>query len=167
MEASPRSKLDLGEQRRDEIQIKVLKVDRISRYEHVGKNLIENGVPSEINLMAIRTMSKGDAASHSPPNPDCGENDRDLNLDEDDTPLSPRGERLMKRLTTFVQQTFEQFKHDMGKGKEKVLVDSTKSKSERVSATEFNGLSDPVIAVQWIQNTEKVAIIIWFSSLVT
>ncbi|KAJ9546759.1 hypothetical protein OSB04_019302 [Centaurea solstitialis] len=112
----------------------------------------------------FRTMSKGDAASHSPPNPDGGENDRDLNLDEDDTPLSPRGERLMKRLTTFVQQTFEQFKHDTGKGKEKVLVDSTKSKSERVSfknfrsssATEFNGLSDPVIAVQWIQNTEKV-----------
>ncbi|KAJ9539086.1 hypothetical protein OSB04_031819 [Centaurea solstitialis] len=95
-------------------------------------------------------MSVGDAASHSPPNPDGGETDRDLNLDEDDTPLSPRGERLMKRLTTF--------------GKEKVLVNSTKSKSERVlfknfrssGATEFNGLSDPVIAVQWIQNTEKV-----------
>ncbi|KAJ9557756.1 hypothetical protein OSB04_012370 [Centaurea solstitialis] len=78
-------------------------------------------------------MSEGDAASHSPPNPDGGENDRDLNLDEDDTPLSPRGERLMKRLTTFVQQTFE-----------------------HSGATEFNGLSDPVIAVQWIQNTEKV-----------
>ncbi|KAJ9566939.1 hypothetical protein OSB04_002905 [Centaurea solstitialis] len=97
-------------------------------------------------------MSEGDAASHSPPNPDGGENDRDLNLDEDDTPLSPRGERLMKRLTTFVQQTFEQFKHDTGKGQEKVLVDSTKSKSERVSfknfrssgTTEFNGLSDPL-----------------------
>ncbi|KAJ9556951.1 hypothetical protein OSB04_011565 [Centaurea solstitialis] len=116
------------------------------------------------HLKQSRTMSEGDAASHSPPNPDGGENDRDLNLDEDDTPLSPRGERLMKRLTTFVQQTFEQFKHDTGKGKEKVLGDSTKSKSERISfknfhsssATEFNGLSDPVIAVQWIQNTEKV-----------
>ncbi|KAJ9553074.1 hypothetical protein OSB04_017119 [Centaurea solstitialis] len=78
-------------------------------------------------------MSEGDAASHSPPNPDGGENDRDLNLDEDDTPLSPHGERLTKRLSTFVQQTFE-----------------------HSGATEFNGLSDPVIVVQWIQNTEKV-----------
>lgn len=111
-------------------------------------------------------MADGDAVSHTPTNPDVGENDPDLNLNEDDTPLSPRGERLMKRLTTFIQQTFEQHKHDKEKekGKEKELGDSSKPKSERVSfknfrssgATEFSGLSDPVIAMQWIQNTEKV-----------
>ncbi|XP_024990613.1 uncharacterized protein LOC112524903 [Cynara cardunculus var. scolymus] len=78
-------------------------------------------------------MSDGDAASHTPPNPDDGENNPDPNLNEDDTPLSPRGERLMKRLLTFVQQTFE-----------------------HGGATEFTGLSDPVTTVQWIQNTEKV-----------
>ncbi|XP_024965953.1 uncharacterized protein LOC112506162 [Cynara cardunculus var. scolymus] len=70
----------------------------------------------------------------------------------------------MKRLSTFVEQTFKQFKHDTGKGKDKVLGDSSIAKSERVSfknfrsggVTEFTGLSDPVTAVQWVQNTEKV-----------
>ena len=109
-------------------------------------------------------MVDDDVVSHTPTNPNVGENDPDLNLNEDATPLSPRIERLMKRLTTFVQQTFEHRKHDIEKGKEKELGGLSKPKSERVSfksfrssgATEFTGLSDPVIVVQWLQNTEKV-----------
>ncbi|XP_024963862.1 uncharacterized protein LOC112504142 [Cynara cardunculus var. scolymus] len=70
-------------------------------------------------------MSHGDAASHTPPNPDDGENNPDPNLNEDDTPLSLRSERLMKPLSIFVQQTFEQFKHDTGKERALTWWDAT------------------------------------------
>ncbi|KAJ9544983.1 LOW QUALITY PROTEIN: hypothetical protein OSB04_024690 [Centaurea solstitialis] len=145
---------------------------RISRYERVGENLIENGVPSKKPQKLIPTLGwvldiplnchiscvnpccvfwapivdipwspvrQSEGLPYSPPSgsqgdkltkpqstkPDVGENDRDLNLDEDDTPLSPRGERLMKRLTTVVQQTFEQFKHDTGKERAPTWWDTT------------------------------------------
>jgi len=92
----------------------------------------------------------GDAASHTPPDPNVGENNPDPNWNEDDTLLSPRGERLMKRLSIFVQQTFEQFKHDTGNGKEKVLGDSSKAKSDGsrlktfVVAALLNSLDSPI-----------------------
>ncbi|KAJ9562456.1 hypothetical protein OSB04_007616 [Centaurea solstitialis] len=70
--------------------------------------------------------------SHTPTNPDVGEHNSDLNVDdetshphlradspfEEDVPLTPRGEQLMKRVTDFVRQALsEQRKEDIMKGK--------------------------------------------------
>ncbi|XP_024963866.1 uncharacterized protein LOC112504146 [Cynara cardunculus var. scolymus] len=105
-------------------------------------------------------------ASHTPTNPVVGDHDPNQGQHDDETPLSPRGEQLMKKLTTVIQQTFEQHKNEIGKdkGKEKDSSELSRPRSERVSfkafrssgAIEFTGITDPVIAVQWIQNTEKV-----------
>lgn len=113
-------------------------------------------------------MADGDAASHTHSNPDVGENVT-IPLNDEETSLSPRGERLMKRLTTFIQQAMEQQKYDVekqvnDKGKEKVTGGTSKPKTDRASfkafrssgATEFTGFADPVVAIQWLQNTEKV-----------
>ena len=126
-------------------------------------------------------MADDDTASHTPPDLNIGEDAPKFPLNDDESPLSPRTERMMKHLTTFVQSALEQQRHDIerrmselrgplstlkptDKGKEKVTGDSSKLKTDWVSfkvfrgcgAIEFTGHTDPVEALQWLQNTEKV-----------
>ncbi|KAJ9544517.1 hypothetical protein OSB04_024224 [Centaurea solstitialis] len=118
-------------------------------------------------------------ASDTPTNPDGGEHNSDLNVDdetshphwradslvEEDSPLTPRGEQLMKRVTDFVRQALsEQRKEDIMKGKRVHTGATSQIKSTQTSfktfktsgATEFNGVSDPIVAIEWLLNTEKV-----------
>jgi hypothetical protein len=116
-------------------------------------------------------MADGDEASHTPSNDHVGENTPPLEIHDDEAPMSPRSERLMQRMTLLLQQTLAQQRHDdkksrddKSKGKEKETGDTSKPKTERVSfktfrssgATEFFGKIDPLEALEWIQNTEKV-----------
>ncbi|XP_024964607.1 uncharacterized protein LOC112504883 [Cynara cardunculus var. scolymus] len=74
-------------------------------------------------------------------------------------------------MTLLIQQTLAQQRHDdrksevdKSKGKEKERADTSKPKTDRVSfktfrgsgATEFSGKVDPLEALEWILNTEKV-----------
>ncbi|KAJ9544516.1 hypothetical protein OSB04_024223 [Centaurea solstitialis] len=117
-------------------------------------------------------------ASDTPTNPDGGEHNSDLNVDdetshphlradslvEEDSHLTPRGEQLMKRVTDFVRQALsEQRKEDIMKGKRVDTGATSQIKSTQTSfktfktsgATEFNGVSDPIVAIEWLLNTEK------------
>lgn len=116
-------------------------------------------------------MADGGEASHTQSNDNVGENTQPLEIDDDEAPLSPRSERLMQRMTLLLQQTLAQQRHDnrksgddKNKGKEKETGDTSKPKIDRVSfknfrssgATEFSGKVDPMEALEWILNTEKV-----------
>ena len=126
-------------------------------------------------------MSDHDEASHTPPDPNVGENILGNASNNQDAPISPRTERLMKHMTDQLQIALEQQRHEFekrlteerehnngpkpdDKGKGPINDDVPRTKTERVSfktfrssgATEYTGQSDPVLAMQWIQNTEKV-----------
>ncbi|XP_024965837.1 uncharacterized protein LOC112506041 [Cynara cardunculus var. scolymus] len=116
-------------------------------------------------------MADGDEASHTPSNNNVGENAPHLDIYDDEAPMSPRSKRLMQRMTLLIQQTLAQQLHDdrkseddKSKGKEKETADTSKPKTDRVSfktfrgsgATEFFGKVDPLEALEWILNTEKV-----------
>ncbi|KAJ9537587.1 hypothetical protein OSB04_030320 [Centaurea solstitialis] len=116
-------------------------------------------------------MADGDEASHTPVNDNVGDNNPHLEINDDEAPMSPRSERLMQRMTLLLQQTLAQQRHDdkkvgddKSKGKEKETGDTSKPKTDRVSfknfrssgVTEFFGKVDPLEALEWIRNTEKV-----------
>ena len=58
-------------------------------------------------------MADDDTASHTPPDLNIGEDAPKFPLNDDESPLSPRTERMMKHLTTFVQSALEQQRHDI------------------------------------------------------
>ena len=84
--------------------------------------------------------------------------------EEVNTPVSPREERLLGKLTGVIRQTLEEHKKNGDKGKEKATGESSKGEVKRPSfkdfkssgATEFSGVLNPIIVLTWIQNTEKV-----------
>ncbi|XP_024963243.1 uncharacterized protein LOC112503433 [Cynara cardunculus var. scolymus] len=71
----------------------------------------------------------------------------------------------MKRVTDFVRQVLnEHRKEDIVKGKRVDTGAISQPKSTQTSfktfktsgATEFNGVSDPIVAIEWLLNTKKV-----------
>ncbi|KAJ9548050.1 hypothetical protein OSB04_020593 [Centaurea solstitialis] len=134
---------------------------------HFGKLIC--GVDKAKNK--FEKMADGDEASHTPANDNVGDNNPHLEINDDEAPMSPRSERLMQRMTLLLQQTLAQQRHDdrkvgddKSKGKEKETGDTSKLKTDRVSfknfrssgVTEFFGKVDPLEALEWIRNTEKV-----------
>jgi hypothetical protein len=77
----------------------------------------------------------------------------------------PRETAMLVKVADIVRATFEQYRKeekDKGKGKATEEVSSRKAgfvtfKSFKSSgATEFEGVTDPVVAMLWVENTEKV-----------
>lgn len=112
-------------------------------------------------------MADGQEASHTSSNRSVGRNDSPPHNQEDGAPVIDA--RLMEQIALVVQQTLAQQRHDDAqKDAEKAKTVETggtsKAKFDRVSyktfrssgATEFNGVVDPIVALQWLQNTEKV-----------
>ncbi|XP_024965905.1 uncharacterized protein LOC112506107 [Cynara cardunculus var. scolymus] len=99
-------------------------------------------------------MSDHDEASLTPPDPNVGKNIMGNTNNNENAPISPRTKRLMKCMTDHLQIA----------GKGPINDDVPRTKIERVSfktfrssgATKYTGQSYPVLAMQWIQNTEKV-----------
>ena len=88
----------------------------------------------------------------------------DPHLDEVHTPVSPREERIVDKLTVVTRQTLEEYKKNSDKGKEKATGESSKGEAKCPSfktfksngATEFSSVLNPIVVLTWIPNTEKV-----------
>ena len=84
--------------------------------------------------------------------------------DEVNTPVSPREERLLGKLTGVIRQTLEEHKKNGDKGKEKAIGESSTGEAKcptfktfkSSGATELSGVFNPIIVLTWIQIIEKV-----------
>ncbi|KAJ9544953.1 hypothetical protein OSB04_024660 [Centaurea solstitialis] len=112
-------------------------------------------------------MADGQEASHTSLNRSVGRNASPPPNQEDGAPVIDA--RLVEQIALVVQQTLAQQRHDDAqkdaeKAKTVEVGGTSKAKYDRVSykmfrssgAIEFNGVVDPLVALQWLQNTEKV-----------
>ncbi|KAJ9557277.1 hypothetical protein OSB04_011891 [Centaurea solstitialis] len=111
-------------------------------------------------------MADDDAASHTPTNPHMGENDLEASHDQS----IPNTRVALEEQRKEFEKKLEEYNPTNApkpddKGKRPIVTDEVpKPKLDRVSfksfrssgATEYTGQSDPVLAMQWVQNTEKV-----------